>query len=94
MKFDFALIDGNHTYDFVTRDIAGVLPLMADKSYLLFHDGHYPDVKRAIDDAVSTYPELSDCGLLSVEPTVLEQDGQQVTWAGLRLLKLERATTN
>jgi cephalosporin hydroxylase len=90
--FDFALIDANHTYEFVKRDIAGVLPLMADSSYLLFHDGHYPDVKKAIDDAVVTYPDLTDCGLLSVEPTVLHENGQSTTWAGLRLLRFQRST--
>ena len=91
VAFDFALIDGNHTYECIRRDIAGVLPLMAHEAYLLFHDGHYPDVKRAIDEAVAAYPELTDCGLLSVEPTVLHENGQRVTWAGLRLLKLHRS---
>ncbi|MCI0335610.1 MAG: class I SAM-dependent methyltransferase [Planctomycetes bacterium] len=88
--FDFALIDANHTYDAVRRDIAGVLPYLADQAYLLFHDANYPDVRRAIDESVASCSQLTDCGLMSVEPTVLYENGQNVTWAGLRLLKYQR----
>jgi predicted O-methyltransferase YrrM len=90
VAFDFAFIDGNHTHEYIRRDIAGVLPLLADTAYLLFHDAHYDDVNKAIDEAVATVPELTDCGLLSVEPTVLHENNQTVTWAGLRLLRYRR----
>lgn len=88
--FDFALIDANHTYDYVRRDISSVLPYLADEAYLLFHDANYPDVKRAIDESVDSYANLTDCGKLSIEPTVLFENGQRITWAGLRLLKFQR----
>lgn len=88
--FDFALIDANHTYDAVRRDIVGVLPYLTDQAYILFHDANYPDVKRAIDESVSAFVELTDCGLVSIEPTVLYESGQTITWAGLRLLKFQR----
>jgi predicted O-methyltransferase YrrM len=89
--FDFALIDGNHTYDYLRADITGVLPLMADDAYLLFHDAHYGDVKRAIDEAVKSHRTLIDCGLVSVEPTVLHENGQTTAWAGFRLLRFQRS---
>jgi predicted O-methyltransferase YrrM len=88
--FDFALIDANHTYDYVRRDIASVMPYLADDAYVLFHDANYPDVKRAIDEGVASCSSLSDCGKLSIEPTVLYENGQRITWAGLRLLKFKR----
>jgi hypothetical protein len=66
---------------------------MADHAYLLFHDANYPDVKRAIDECVSADNQLMDCGLMSVEPTVLYENGESVTWAGLRLLKFQRRLT-
>jgi predicted O-methyltransferase YrrM len=88
--FDFALIDANHTYDAVKRDIAGVLPYLADNAYLLFHDANYPNVRQAIDESVAAFPELTDCGLVSIEPTVLYDNGQSTTWAGLRLLKYQK----
>ncbi len=88
--FDFALVDANHTYDAVRRDIAGVLPYLTDSAYILFHDANYPDVKRAIDESVKSFAELSDCGLMSVEPTTLYENGQVTTWAGLRLLRYQR----
>lgn len=90
VPFDFALIDGNHECDYLRRDIAGVLPLMADDSYLLFHDAHYGGVKQAIDEAVQTNKSLADCGLLSVEPTILNDNGKTTSWAGLRLLRFQR----
>jgi predicted O-methyltransferase YrrM len=89
--FDFAFIDGNHTYEFVRRDIEGVLPHLANEAYLLFHDGHYPGVKQAIDGAVADRSELTDCGLLSVEPTILHENEQTVRWAGLRLVRYQRS---
>jgi predicted O-methyltransferase YrrM len=91
VEFDFAFIDANHTYDFVRRDIEGVLPLLTSEAYLLFHDGNYPDVRRAVDAAVTETKELSDCGLVSVEPTVLHENGQSVRWAGLRLVRYRRS---
>lgn len=88
--FDFVLIDGCHYSDAVSRDIAGVLPHLADTAYVLFHDANHGDVKRAIDKALAESTELTDCGMVSSEPTVLYQDGQAVTWAGLRLLRFQR----
>lgn len=88
--FDFVLIDANHTYDAVRRDIAAVLAYLADQAYLLFHDANYPDVHRAIDESVAAFADLTDCGLVSVEPTVLYENGHSTTWAGLRLLKFQR----
>jgi predicted O-methyltransferase YrrM len=88
--FDFALIDANHTYEFVRRDIASVMPYLADDAYVLFHDANYPDVKRAIDEGVANCSSLSDCGKLSIEPTVLYENGERITWAGLRLLRFQR----
>jgi hypothetical protein len=90
-KFDFVFIDANHTYEYVQRDIVGVLSLLNDRAYVLFHDAHSPGVKQAIDEAVRDDPELTDCGIISVEPTVLHDDGQPVYWAGLRLLRFQRA---
>jgi predicted O-methyltransferase YrrM len=90
-KFDFVFIDANHTYENVQRDILGVLPLLSNRAYLLFHDAHSPGVKQAIDEAVKSDPELTDCGIVSVEPTVLHDNGQPVYWAGLRLLRFQRA---
>ena len=92
-SIDFALIDGNHNYPNVQADIAGVLPYLSDQAYILFHDAHYGDVKRAIDEAVTTSPDLTDCGLISVEPTVLKDNGHWLTWAGLRLLRFQRSVT-
>lgn len=60
--FDFVLIDGLHMYSQVRRDIAGVLPHLADGAYVLFHDAFHYGVATAIREAVEADPRLHDCG--------------------------------
>lgn len=95
-KFDFALIDGDHNYEGVLKDIEGILPLLADEAYLLFHDCYYFEIKEAIEEALRRHPqELSDCGLVSVQQNPQKGEGavvagRQVIWGGLRLLRFAR----
>jgi predicted O-methyltransferase YrrM len=88
VRFDFVLVDGDHSYQGVLTDIAIVTQFLREGSYVLFHDAHFIDVKKAIDVSLRHYP-LVDCGLLSLE--VKETDvtylGQPVQWGGLRLLR-------
>jgi glycosyltransferase involved in cell wall biosynthesis/predicted O-methyltransferase YrrM len=90
-RFDFALIDGDHNFEAVRADIANVLPYLTNQAYVLFHDAHNDGVKRAIDEAVAKSTELTDCGLMSVESTILQENGHWSIWAGLRLLRYERS---
>ena len=88
--FDFALIDGDHERKGVIRDIEGVLPLLADSAYMLFHDAHNGPVREGIDQMLGKYRfHLVDCGMLSVEET---PDGanEGVVWGGLRMLRFSR----
>lgn len=83
--FDFALIDGDHACAGVMRDVEGVLPIVADGAYLLFHDAHFPEVAAAIERELAAHPgRLIDCGMLSVERSV---DSDDTVWGGLRLLR-------
>jgi predicted O-methyltransferase YrrM len=86
--FDLVLIDGDHTYAGVLHDAQGVLPCTRPGSYMLFHDGFHPDVRRAIDDFVIAHrEEVVDLGLLTREVTIhVDEDGQEVEWGGLRLV--------
>lgn len=61
-EFDFVLIDGLHTHDQVEKDIAGVLPHLADGAYVLFHDAFHYGVATAIREAVERSGRLVDCG--------------------------------
>jgi hypothetical protein len=86
--FDVALIDGDHTFDGVTRDLEGSLPTLADEAHVLFHDAHFREVGEAIDEALARHPrELADGGLVSRGNTV---DENGVRWGGLRLLRFHR----
>ena len=88
-KFDFALIDGDHSTEGVLRDIQGTLPLLEDHAYLLFHDAHNADTAEGIDLAVRNPQNgLVDAGILSTEKTLDSVPG--VFWGGLRLLRFTR----
>lgn len=85
-KVDFALIDGDHSYQGVLQDAKGVLSVMRPGGLIVFHDSFFSEVKQAIDrfvlDASSC---VTDYGLLSKEfVSQALEDGRQVRWGGLR----------
>ncbi len=88
-NFDFILIDGDHTYEGALRDAEGVLSVATPNAFLLFHDSLFPDVKRAIDDFVLAHPShVADFGLFTREYSTQSLDnGTEVRWGGLRMLK-------
>jgi predicted O-methyltransferase YrrM len=90
--FDFALLDGDHSFDGLVRDVEGILPILADSAHLVFHDAHYYEVKDAIDSCVSAHVELTDAGLISVEVTAHDgpSEGREINWGGLRMLLYSR----
>jgi predicted O-methyltransferase YrrM len=61
-EFDFVFIDGLHMYDQVCLDVKGVLPLVCDGAYIMFHDAFHYGVSSAITEAVEGNPKLHDCG--------------------------------
>ena len=91
-NFDFALIDGDHSHDGVVRDIEGVLPVMTNTAFILFHDVHCQPVQSAIDETLARHASLSDCGLVS---RYAKPDGQHpgVFWGGIRMLRFDRHRT-
>jgi predicted O-methyltransferase YrrM/SAM-dependent methyltransferase len=92
-RFDFALIDGDHEFPGVVRDIEGVLGVLEPTAYLVFHDANYFEVARAIDEMVCKYADrLVDCGMLSVQQTPEDRvvNGRPVVWGGLRMVRYHR----
>jgi cephalosporin hydroxylase len=91
--FDFVLIDGDHSQDGVARDIVGVVPTLADDSHLLLHDALYWRVQEGIVRGLEATPDsFEDAGVVSVEgsPETSTEDGREVRWGGLRLLRYHR----
>ena len=90
--FDFALVDGDHSFEGLVRDVEGILPILADSAHLVFHDAHYYEVREAIDSCLAAHPELTDVGLVSVEVTPHDEpsEGPEIAWGGLRLLLYSR----
>jgi predicted O-methyltransferase YrrM len=83
--FDFVLIDGLHMYDQVTKDIAGVLPYLADGAYVLFHDAFHYGVATAIREAAEATETLVDCGYLCRTANVFADPW--TPYNGFRLLR-------
>lgn len=52
-SIDFAFIDANHTYEFVSKDIAAILPKMKKGGILAGHDYNlsHPGVMQAVNEA-------------------------------------------
>ena len=95
--FDFAFIDGDHSTEGLLKDIDVALRHLVPGSHLVFHDSHFVEVEDGLRQAVERWPELIDCGELSLhakphdaEPR--EIDGRPVRWGGLRLLRFAGRT--
>ena len=54
-SLDFVWIDGDHTTDACTADIAAWLPTLKPGGWILGHDINWPTVKAAVDAAVPGY---------------------------------------
>jgi hypothetical protein len=91
--FDFVLIDGDHTYEGVMRDAAGVLPFVANGAYLLFHDSFFSEVARALSEFAHRHREqIVDFGSVTREFTVQsESQTEPIRWGGLRLMQVRRS---
>jgi predicted O-methyltransferase YrrM len=85
--FDFVLIDGDHSYQGCLRDALGVFAHLKVGAYILFHDAFFPEVRRAVDDFLSRYPNgVMDLGYLTREcMTSVSPEGQVHRWGGFRL---------
>ncbi len=89
--FDLVLVDGDHSFTGVKRDAEGVLAYVRPGSYIVFHDGFFPEVRCAIDEFVEQHANrIIDFGMPTREITVqIADDGRQVEWGGLRMLYVE-----
>jgi predicted O-methyltransferase YrrM len=83
--FDLVLIDGLHFYDPVKKDIAAILPHLADGAYLLFHDAFHYGVATGIKEAIEAHPNLVDCGYPCRTANVYADEA--TPYNGFRLLR-------
>lgn len=89
-KFEFAFIDGDHSFTACERDITGVLPHLAPGAFILLHDAHFGGVQEAISVALSKL-HLVDCGSLITDRNEtlahIPYKDQPSYYGGLRLLQ-------
>ena len=88
-RFDFALIDGDHSTAGALRDINGMLGVLEDSATIVLHDAHNDEVTQAIRLAVENRESgLIDCGMISTEKSF--DAAQGVYWGGMRMLRFSR----
>jgi hypothetical protein len=80
---DWVYIDGNHTYEFVKRDLDLFFGKLKPRGYLLgddYHDGGWwaGGVKKAVDEFVRAYPV--DVVALKYEQFVLRKRDASASW--------------
>jgi len=94
-KFQFALVDGDHSALGVAADLRGLAAYLEPGALVLLHDAHYWRVREGIDAVLREKGPFVDVGLVSVEPTPegREEQGHAVVWGGLRLLRFEAEPT-
>lgn len=90
-RFDFVLIDGDHSAAGVLRDATGVLTVVAPGAHLVFHDCFNPEVARGIDEFARVHAgRLRDVGPLTREISCEQApDGSRVVWGGLRVMMVD-----
>jgi predicted O-methyltransferase YrrM len=85
--FDFAFVDGDHSFEGVKRDIEGIRPFLAPGAAILLHDAYHPPVARAIALA----PELgyTPGGMLARTRNdgVHVESGRIIPYGGVELLR-------
>ena len=83
-KFDFVLVDGDHSEQAVRRDVLGLVPYLDEDAVLLFHDSHFSEVSKGIRSLALPPIRLVDCGLISTGRT---PDMNGNIWGGFRMLR-------
>jgi SAM-dependent methyltransferase len=48
MKYDLILVDGDHSYEGVLKDIQTCKDLLKKDGYIIFHDTNAPQIKQAL----------------------------------------------
>lgn len=56
-RYDVLFIDGDHSYEGCTADIAKWYGGLAKNGHMIFHDSHKPGVQDAIADFITEHPE-------------------------------------
>jgi hypothetical protein len=93
-RFDFILVDGDHSRDGVLRDLGAILPHADERAQIVCHDGYHPEVGAAISAFVLEHADrLLDLGLFTRDVS-FEGEGANRSgpWGGLRVLQCRPAT--
>ncbi len=94
-KFDFVLIDGDHSWEGTLRDLNGVLPFCLEGAYILCHDCFFPTVAQAIDEFLFRHrSQVVDFGPLTRDTSAAADANGNVSsehparWGGIRVLQV------
>jgi hypothetical protein len=60
-KYDFAFVDGDHSFDAVVNDLLRLRELLNSDAYVLLHDAFNAGISMAIQQGIKTFGYW-DCG--------------------------------
>jgi predicted O-methyltransferase YrrM/SAM-dependent methyltransferase len=87
-KFDFILVDGDHSYDATLADLRGVLGVAESGAVILVHDAYNDSVDKAIADFLAAQNgRVIDGGILATSRNPVAEASGSRDWGGLRLLR-------
>lgn len=89
-KFNFVLIDGDHSFEACARDLAGVIPHLMPGAFLFLHDAHFGGIQEAVKDALLELPLVDRGSLIRERNETLSHisyKGHPSYYGGLRLLQ-------
>jgi predicted O-methyltransferase YrrM len=94
-RFDFVLIDGDHSQEGTLRDLDGVLPFCLDGAYILCHDCFFPTVTQAVDEFACRHASrVVDFGPLTRDTSAAADANGNTSaehparWGGIRVLQV------
>jgi predicted O-methyltransferase YrrM len=82
-RFDFAFVDGDHSFEGLSRDLSHLPAYMEPGSLLLLHDAFNEEVGRAIESVLAG-DEYLDCGMIG---GALSEPRPGERFGGFRLLR-------
>lgn len=61
IRYDFAFVDGDHSYNAVLNDLTSLPEILSKEAYVLLHDAYNAEVNAAIQEAQKK-SRYQDCG--------------------------------
>ena len=86
-KFDFILLDADHSAAAVRADLLGLMDAAAPGAVILCHDAYHAPLAGAIDGLLKEGLPCIDAGIVCTTPNRGTENNQLAAYGGFRLLR-------